>query len=171
MNRNIYNFAEKVFHRVFEKTPIKIGKIVIFSLYYLSLILPAFTAQQNAAPYYVENDVWYGWQVLLFGWAGIFDGTIAWLANPILIFSFTTLNSKNYNIKSIHYLFLSLIGLILALSSLLYKKMWNDGGYSKITEYGPAFYLWIFSFILMLLLISYKMYSEKYTIVPKHRST
>ena len=171
MNRNTYNIAEKVFYRIFEKTPINIGKTVIYFLYFLSLILPAFTAQQNAAPYYVDNNVWYGWQVLLFGWAGIFDGTVAWFANPVLILSLILLDLKNLNLKSIYLFFLSLFGFLLAISSLLYKKMWNDGGYSKITEYGPAFYLWIFSFILMMLLIIYKIYSEKYIIVPNHRST
>lgn len=124
--------------------------IIAAILYLASLLLPAlhteFIYKYGLDPLVEQNKPIYGWFILLFGWAGALDWTIAWYANPAFIASII-LYLNNHPAS----LVLSRIALGLGVSSLLYRNIWSEEGTPEhIAGYGPAFYLWLLSFFLML---------------------
>lgn len=124
--------------------------VIAVVLYLASMLFPAFYTEfvhnYGEATIVEGGDPYYGWRVLLLGWVGILDWTIAWYANPAFVAALVlhALGSRA-SVK------LAVIALALGLSSLLYRNMWGeDGTPEHIYSYGPAFYLWLASFALML---------------------
>jgi hypothetical protein len=120
---------------------------VAAALYLASLFLPALHTEMQ--PQYggltdVKASFWNGWQVLMFGAAGILDGTPAWYSNPLLLVSAVLYAKRRRSC-----FFVSCAALSLAFSSVLYKEMWNDRDPpEQIVGYGPGFYLWMLSFLI-----------------------
>jgi hypothetical protein len=60
---------------------------VIVLIYVVACCCPALTFDNfysgNTAPQ--STDTWFGWTALLLGWLGIFVGSVAWLANFVLV--------------------------------------------------------------------------------------
>ncbi|WP_407534988.1 hypothetical protein [Elizabethkingia miricola] len=82
---------------------------------------------------------------LLLGWAEVFEGGIAWLANPLLFISWFLLLIKQPKIS----LPLSLITFFLSLSYLSVSTITvnEGGGKAAITSYSLGYYLWLASSI------------------------
>lgn len=125
--------------------------ITAVALYLTSMFLPAlyteFVYNYTGDPLIEKNAPYYGWKILILGWAGIFDYAVAWYANPAFIATIILyINNQPTCITS------AKIALALAVTSLLYRNIWSeDGTPEHIANYGPAFYLWLSSFILILL--------------------
>jgi hypothetical protein len=155
------SISKNILLNIIKKLSRYTGQLVIFTMFCISLLLPAFTTQRIAAPYYFDPDIWYGWQVLIGGWAGIFDGTLAWYANPVLILTLILLDLDGLDLKPLYIFYFSIIGFLLAVSSILYTRMWSDGDIPPtITDYGPGFYLWIFTFASTIVLSIGKIYNS-----------
>ncbi|MNZ78074.1 hypothetical protein D3C78_966370 [compost metagenome] len=124
--------------------------VIAIMLYLASLLLPAlhteFIYHYGGDPLIEKNNPIYGWHILLIGWAGILDWTISWYANPAFFASIILyINNHPESLP------LSKAALALGISSFLYRNMWSeDGTPEHIASYGPAFYLWLLSFVLML---------------------
>ncbi|PUB35449.1 hypothetical protein C8J95_101121 [Elizabethkingia sp. YR214] len=82
---------------------------------------------------------------LLLGWAEVFEGGIAWLANPLLFISWLLLLIKQPKIAAP----LCLITFLLSLSYLSTSTITvnEGGGKASITSYGLGYYLWLASSI------------------------
>jgi hypothetical protein len=66
---------------------------VALLLYAISLTLPAFVIHAES-PF---DDVRYGYEILLVGWAGLFIGQVAWYANlslPAILLAIHSANTK-----------------------------------------------------------------------------
>lgn len=50
-------------------------------LFLLACALPALEFRRNET----GQDIWWGGQILAFGWLGLFIGQVAWFANPVMI--------------------------------------------------------------------------------------
>lgn len=123
---------------------------IAVALYLASLLLPAFYTEfiynYTGDPLIEKSGPYYGWTILLLGWAGILDYTIAWYANPAFVAAMILYMNNHPACIT-----LAKIALALAMSSLLYRNIWSeDGTPEHIASYGPAFYLWLLSFVLML---------------------
>jgi hypothetical protein len=143
--------------------PKKLVLVFILLLYATSLPLVAFKTSVTIGladgSGMTESASNLGYQVLLIGWLGILDGTVAWYANVFLVLGFTTL--ENQNKKS---LMLSGIGLLLALSALFYDKTWIDENYAKYADvygWGLGFYLWLSCFFLLLIASATALHKER----------
>lgn len=88
--------------------------------------------------------------VFLLGGLGLFmsGAALAWLANPLIIFSW--IHTKR---KSKHSLTLSALAVLMCLSFLLFDTVLdNEAGHSnKIIEYKLGYWLWTLSAVVMLL--------------------
>lgn len=116
--------------------------------YLLSLFLPAFTTeilQSGSADVVASTRTWHGSEVLLLGWAAVFDGSIAWYANIILIAALAL-----YLASSRLCFAFSFVALFIALTAFLYQEIWNDGDSPQfMASYEIGFYLWLLSFVLL----------------------
>lgn len=91
-----------------------------------------------------------GFGLLVVGWLGILTGIYSWLANPTLLIAWLTLFSpahRRYAMGSAG------VALLMTLTFLLHDEMMSDeaGNRSKITAYGPGYWLWIGSAVFALL--------------------
>lgn len=88
-----------------------------------------------------ERSVGLGFQALLFGWWGVFEGIPAWLANPVLVLAWFVALRQMHKFS----LQLSLIALALMLSFLAVTEV--DAGASgraaSVTGYGLGYWLWV----------------------------
>jgi len=85
--------------------------------------------------------------LLLIGWLGLFEGILAWLANPVLftawVFSLTKLRWMT--------LALSVTAALIALTFLLQPDMpVNEAGHrGPVTALGQGYWIWISSMLLL----------------------
>ncbi|MCL1679432.1 hypothetical protein M2T92_10380 [Elizabethkingia miricola] len=107
----------------------------------------------------MDSDYMLSIACLLLGWAEIFEGGIAWLANPLLFISWLLLLIKQPKISTP----LSLMAFLLSLSYLSASTITVNEGGSKaaITSYGLGYYLWLASSISLFIgnlwtMISYR---------------
>lgn len=120
---------------------------LIALIYVASLPLIAFKTNVIIEGVTVFAENWQGYKVLVMGWLGIFDGTIAWYANIFLVIGLAALERSN---KSS--LILSCIGLLTAISALLYTRSWIDENFAKyanVVEWGPGYFLWLSCFVFL----------------------
>lgn len=82
--------------------------------------------------------------LLLIGWLGVFDGILAWLANPALLAAWIFLNFRSSRRLGAA---IGAAAIAFALSFLLYTEILTNeaGGTSKITGYGAGYWLWVAS--------------------------
>lgn len=90
-----------------------------------------------------------GFGLLLVGWLGVLTGIYSWLANPTLLIAWLAMWSpahRRYAIGS------ASIALLMMLSFLFHQDIMSDeaGNRSRITHYGPGYWLWIGSAVLAL---------------------
>lgn len=119
-------------------------------LYAISMILPAFYTEfiliGELGHTVDEGYTWNGWKVLAFGWAAIFDWTIAWYANPLFAIATILLLQK----KSCCFYY-AWAALLVALTSFFYRNIWNDKDPPEhIASYGIGFYFWLLAFIVLI---------------------
>ncbi|MFZ6720304.1 hypothetical protein [Undibacterium sp. Ji49W] len=109
-------------------------------LYFICLVTPAY----HPVIGYAEAGVYYGWAALLLGPIGLFGGHFSWLANPLLWFSWSKFESKNYNAA----LGASILAIMMALTFLLNGTIpvGSSGSYKYEVLFG--YYLWLGSVVL-----------------------
>jgi hypothetical protein len=86
---------------------------------------------------------------LLFGWIGVLSGTVAWLANPALLFAWLMFLMGRYQGAAIS----ALIATALMLSFLLTKTVISSEAptFSKVIGYGPGYWLWLASALALVI--------------------
>jgi hypothetical protein len=96
-----------------------------------------------------------GWHpsvtLLLIGCVGAFDRMFAWFANPGLIAAWILMRSRSRQ-RRVTALCCAIASLALSLSFLLQRQILADeaGHYSRITGYGPGYWLWVASILAAL---------------------
>ncbi|MFH2043847.1 MAG: hypothetical protein ABIK92_01720 [Pseudomonadota bacterium] len=111
------------------KIPLDILSIV---LYCFSLIFPVFyteSVMDRWAGQIEPGPTWYGIGTLLLGWLpalrdpfhNIEYWSISWFANPLFFTAFVLIRKKRPACLPI-----ALLGLLIALTSLLFRRIWND---------------------------------------------
>lgn len=90
-----------------------------------------------------------GWGLFLFGWIGIFSGTVSWVANPLLLYAWVMFFLKRYR-RSAMFAFGALV---LMLAFLMSKTVVSSEAptYSRIVGYGTGYWLWIASAAILLI--------------------
>jgi len=115
---------------------------LVISLLRISVFVFVISLTQDA--YFIEGRNPKAWSfslgLLVFGWLGILYGYYAWLANPLLLISWLALSKSYFIVGCIA----SVGALFFALSFLSYKSIVTSElpEFSRITGYGPAYYLW-----------------------------
>ncbi len=120
--------------------------LISLILYIVSLFMTAAVA--------TNGEIINGLFLLLFGWAGIIAGVIAWYANPLYIISIILLLCKKYKAA----LILLVISVVIALQSFIGIPMENF--YNQGTP-STGFYLWELSFIIVTIHTLKMFLSEK----------
>ncbi|WP_073553053.1 hypothetical protein [Elizabethkingia meningoseptica] len=117
---------------------VKIILIISIGLFVLSLTQTAVFMNKGGDDNYMLSIA-----CLLLGWAEVFEGGIAWLANPLLFISWILFLIKQTRITA----FISLAALLLSLSYLSASTITIDEGGNKadIISYGAGYYLWVLS--------------------------
>ncbi|MEH7157496.1 hypothetical protein [Neobacillus drentensis] len=121
-----------------------IALIVIWALYFISLMSPALTTASGAK--------FWGLNILLIGWLGIFAGMMSaasWYANLIFIYiSVKTFKGEKTGISH-------LIMLLLAIRTFFPMELMVDegGNTSIITEHNLGFYFWVSAIMLLSTLV------------------
>jgi hypothetical protein len=122
------------------------------ALFAVSLMLPAINTRNEVWEF---ESVTYGYEALCFGFLALLGDSAAWLANPFFIVAFFSHKSARRRLIS------ALCATLLGLSSYLYTSMWNDGdGRVTVTGYSYGFYVWLSSFLWLVLLATRKTIRE-----------
>lgn len=117
----------------------------------LSILLFLVSLSQKA--YHIDTDDhpthWDGLALLLVGWAGLFQGVFAWLANPALFVAWILLLSRRRRTLAVYF---SIAAVALALSFLLHRKILRNeaGDYGTIVGYCLGYWLWTASMFVAL---------------------
>jgi hypothetical protein len=126
-----------------------------WALYSVSLFLPALLFATRGP---IE-----GYWVLLWGWWGLMGMSPAWLANVAFYAAGIACIAR----KDMFARWASGATLLLGLSSFAAKEWWfNEGSGTPIRALGSGFYLWMASFVL-LLLASFIVLPEQRQVPPK----
>lgn len=101
-----------------------------------SLYLPCVYTGDSGPPFY-------GWTLLLMGPFGIFDGVVAWYANPLLALILVLLLTERFRLAAL----CGVPCVLLALSTFAMREMavTEQPRYEPVTGYGPGFFLWLAS--------------------------
>jgi hypothetical protein len=116
-------------------------------LYLVSLAMPGFVIRSD----YVSVDgstVWYGYNILRSGWAGILIGQDAWYSNVLLLGALLAIPSRKFNVGAR----LAGAAFVWGLQSFLFCRLpQNEGEVNDliVDRLGPGFYLWELSFLLL----------------------
>lgn len=127
----------------------------------LTISIALFVASLTQTAVNMGSDYMLSIACLLLSWAEVFEGGIAWLANPLLFISWLFLLIKQPKISFP----LSLITFILSLSYLSVSTITvnEGGGKAAITSYGLGYYLWLASSISLFI-------GSLWTIISNRRS-
>jgi signal transduction histidine kinase len=130
---------------------ITIKEVVVQGTIYISAIF--FFAALSNPVFRFPLSTWNGWEILLFGWMGIFSGSIAWFGNLFLLAAWLGLAFGKKRSSEITSLVMSLLAVALALSTLQLKELIIDegGGRTPIVGHGWGYYLWLASIVLTML--------------------
>jgi len=105
-----------------------------------SLFLPALEFKQHLPVMGLEVLAW-GW------WGCLLLNNPAWLANPAFVVALGSFRVGNYRRAKIASFWAVLLGLM----AFFAREWWfNEGSGIPIARLGPAFYLWIASFCILL---------------------
>jgi hypothetical protein len=90
-----------------------------------------------------------GWGELLLGWVSLFEGTLAWLANPALFLGWFAYRSRRPRMA----MACSCAALLLMVSFVFVKSVVVSEAptYARVTGYGMGYWLWISSALCLLL--------------------
>lgn len=115
----------------------------------LSLAMPAFrfTPDDPWFKFSSANDYWPGILVLLLGWIGIFEGVIAWLANPLWVMALLQIGTHKYRLSTTT----SVMAICCAVSAFFITQVPNEK--RPFYSLGIGFYVWLVS-ILILVVVS-----------------
>lgn len=119
--------------------PISLSLAFSVLLYLIALAFPGFYVVQGTE----EAKPWIeGFWLLVFGLGAVFQGLVAWLANPLIFAAWFAIFKKNNTA-----LVFSVIGLGFALSFLFTRgSRFHDGsGMQTITGYAIGYWLWVAS--------------------------
>lgn len=123
----------------------------LLGLLILSVLLYLVSLSQDA--FYIDRpDDHAAWSpglvLLLTGWLAVFDGQIAWLANPCLLFAWVFVMIRPLRWTA---LVCALASTAFALSFLLYRDILaNEAGHrADITGYAIGYGLWVASCVVM----------------------
>lgn len=109
--------------------------------YVTSMFLPALHTEIVFYSQVVKTEVYLGWQVLAFGWTAILEGALAWYANPMFFAALALYFMRRKSCFKV-----SCVALALAVTSPLYRQMWNENDPPEhIVGYGLGFLLWLLS--------------------------
>lgn len=91
-----------------------------------------------------------GATLLQWGWVGLLDGIVAWIANPLILLAWITIWSDQHRGKA---QVLSLLAMLLAISFAFHTHIMTDDAGSRypITRYGSGYWLWMGSMIIMVI--------------------
>ena len=106
-------------------------------LFAFSLVHDGFYTEVLGNPF-----VWTpGWWLLMIGWGALYDGVVAWLANPAIVASWVMIWFPQARTLAAVF---GLIALCCALSFMLQSDVITNegGGRSVITGYGTGYWLW-----------------------------
>lgn len=111
-----------------------------------SMVLFGLSLCKNAyyAAYAVgQSQPMHALQALLIGWMTLFSGRIAWLANPLLVMSWSRLFTGRYESAAAW----SFAAFVAAASFLLQSQVWLDeaGDIGTITARSAGYWLWLAS--------------------------
>lgn len=132
--------------------------LLSIGIFLISLTQKVFATRAMVDGEVWHYEIWYGFEIFMFGWLGPLGLAFGWYANIILIFALYYLGS---NLK--YSAILSSLGFLLALSSLLFKKMFLDerwAPYSDVVEWSIGFYLWLLCFLVLAIGSSYLRFME-----------
>lgn len=119
------------------------GPVLASGLLFLaSCILPCLHWQ--------NGDSMDGWEVLLFGWMGVFYGQFAWLANPL--YAVALLGSIFGRGRWVTVLSLGCVFVGLLTVTLFFSELPGDESHVKtlrLQSLGPAAWLWMGSFLTL----------------------
>lgn len=108
------------------------------ALWSASLMLPV--AQHG-------NDRWMGWLVLILGPLGVLTGQFGWFANLGFLASFgLSLGARPPTWLD---LTAAVLTLAAAVDALFWRKLYYDSGSVPIQAFGPGYYLWLTSIVVM----------------------
>jgi hypothetical protein len=95
------------------------------------------------------DQIWYGYDLVINGWIGLFYHQYAWFANVLFICAILVIHYRRYRIGML----LSLGAIIVGLETLLFVTYpdFETGALMVVSYFGPGFYLWELSFCFMLL--------------------
>ena len=113
-----------------------VGSIILFVG---SLLLPALLFQ--------EVDPVTGGNLLVWGWWGLILGNPAWCANPVLLVAGFAFLFKKYLVALIGGGVAFVLG---ACSFFASEYYFNEGSSTPIAGLGPAFYVWMLSFVVFI---------------------
>lgn len=65
--------------------PDRLFRFAIVALWAASLLLPAAWSHDQTGQWNHYDGPIYGWEILVAGWAAVFEGQFGWFANPLLI--------------------------------------------------------------------------------------
>ena len=111
-----------------------------FMLFFVALLLPAFNLS--------NGDTFPALTAFLFGWSG----ALGWYANVFLPVAWLGLATSNFRPSLYMSLVSTILGIGLALCSMLLKTILLDegGAIGHITSMGSGFYVWLGSFVVCL---------------------
>ncbi len=110
------------------------------ALYVYALLQPALLFEQH--------DALQGFEVLMLGWLGVLSADFAWFANPMFALSlvFLLLGHPRKSAAT------SAVGFAIGLLAVFAKEWWfNEGSGTPIKGLGSAYYVWMASFVVLLL--------------------
>lgn len=114
--------------------------VISIIIFIIALALPAV---------YTKSSEMYGLACFLLGWAELSGDGTAWLANPLFFLAGIFLLFKQPKISAVF----SFLGICMALYYLTAEAITvNEAGHRyPIVSYGPGYYLWIGSFLFLLI--------------------
>jgi len=129
---------------------ISLGGVSI-ACYALSLAMPAFrfSPDEPWIKFSGGNDLWSGLLVLILGWIGIFQGVVAWFANPAWLVAVILLFGSKFKASAVW----AVATICLALTSFFLNAIAANegGGEIHIQTMGCGFYVWLLSFLVLLI--------------------
>ena len=105
-------------------------------------------ALPTSALHFANHSPVKGITTLLWGWWGVLTGDIPWLANPLYFVALVLILLGCYKSGQL----LCALALVLGVRSFYVEKwFFNEAEGTPVTSLGLAFYLWMASFVILLI--------------------